>query len=838
MFSAYGLGTFISPPTISPNGGIVHGPATVVLADATPGAAIYYTTDGSTPSPSSSLYTNPLLLTDTTVLKVRAFKAGAIPSSVAFATFLNSTVIGHGTGLTASYYANQTGTFNGTPKVTRIDPTVNFILPNGWPPTGVGPNNFSVRWTGDVQAQFGETYTFYAVADDGVRVWVDNRLIIDAWFDQGPTEWSGSIALLPGHRYAIRMEFYQNGGGAQAQLFWSSPSTVKGLIPMSQLYPTHDLPPQIAVSQPGNGATFQANSASVPLSVTASDPDGSVSKVEYFSGPKLLASLTNSPFQFTWTKVAPGSYSLVARATDNAGVMTTSAPVSITVVGNAGLAYGITNRTPVAAYLGMPATATGAIPLLLSQTAAFADVPTLSPANGLIPYGVNTPFWSDGAVKTRWMAVPNQGSPFTPDTQIGFSTNGEWTFPGGTVFVKHFELITDETNPGVRRRLETRLLVRTGTGAVYGVTYKWRPDNSDADLLAGSLTEDIVITNATGVRTQTWYYPSPADCLTCHTPLSGYVLGVKTRQMNGDFTYPGSGRTDNQLRTLNQLGLFNSPIGNEADIPTYPRLSAVTDLSVSLDQRARSYIDANCAQCHRPGGARGNFDARYDTPLDAQKLINGTVVTDLGLDHARVVAPKDIWRSVLHQRLRTTDKTIAMPPLARSVVDQAAVSALGDWINSLPGVPALPPPSISSSGSPAQGYDVSLSDEHSGALVYYTLDGTIPTAQSAPYSSPFHLSAATTVKVIAAADGFGNSVSATEVFDFGTAPSLTVTTNGGQAVISWSITSTPFFLEQAASLRAPIQWTAVPDDPVRSGDTWSMSVDLTVAPGFFRLRSP
>lgn len=285
----------------------------------------------------------------------------------------------------------------------------------------------------------------------------------------------------------------------------------------------------------------------------------------------------------------------------------------------------------------MPERADGALPRLLSKTGAFKDTSNLVPNDALIPYDLIVPFWSDGAAKLRWISVP--------DEKVKFAPTGEWIFPRGTVFVKTFELATNETNPSLKRRLETRLLVCDSAGGVYGVTYKWRADNSDADLLESNLTETIPIKTATGVRTQAWYYPSRADCLTCHTANAGLVLGVKTRQLNRDFTYP-SGVTDNELRAWNHIGLFDTNL-DAADFKKFPALANATDTTRSLEDRARSYLDANCAQCHRPKGTVAYFDARYDTPLAQQNLIDGPVLIDERIDNPHIIAPNDIWRSIL-----------------------------------------------------------------------------------------------------------------------------------------------------------------------------------------------
>src|SRR5207248_9554589 len=113
--------------------------------------------------------------------------------------------------------------------------------------------------------------------------------------------------------------------------------------------------------------------------------------------------------------------------------------------------------------------------------------------------------------------------------------------------------------------------------------------NSDADLLSTNFSEAIPIKTATGIRTQTWYYPSRQDCRTCHTDKAGGVLGIKTRQLNCDFSY-SPGQTDNQLRAWNRLGLFDPPL-SEADLPAYPKLAHCNDASRTLEDRARSYLD-------------------------------------------------------------------------------------------------------------------------------------------------------------------------------------------------------------------------------------------------------
>ncbi|MDX1951995.1 MAG: PA14 domain-containing protein [Verrucomicrobiota bacterium] len=512
------------------------------------------------------------------------------------------------------------------------------------------------------------------------------------------------------------------------------------------------------------------------------------------------------------------------------------------------------------------------MPALLSQAGVFKNLTNLEPADGFVKYNVNSPLWSDGAVKTRWFAIPD-------GKKISFSTNGEWSFPDGSVWLKHFELPNNETNAESRHRLETRILVRDTNGYVYGASYKWRPDFSDADIVNGAVSENISIKlpkqageltsadiggpaagstttlsdgyelraggadiwgnsdqfryayeqrsgdfdvrvrvesltqtdlytkaglmvrdtlaanarhifalvfpsnaarnnndggyefqsrdtvggNATAIyppapqprvgfpntwlrlkregniwtaysssdgevwqlyatktlalpstiyfglavtahtgsgalatarfhfqesRMQQWVFPSRQDCLSCHTRAAGGVLGMKTRQSNCDITFSQTGVTDNQIRAWNHAGYFEPGV-DEAAIPEMLKLVTVTNETAELEFRVRSYLDANCSHCHRPGGARANWDARIETPLGLANIVGGSVAETLGVPGAQNVAPQDLARSIMHKRISTATESYKMPPLAKNVVDRPAVDAIAAWINTLSAPPQV-----------------------------------------------------------------------------------------------------------------------------------------------------
>jgi len=156
------------------------------------------------------------------------------------------TTAGPGGGVRADYFKGR-NLLNLV--LTRIDPQINFNW-DGAPDEAVGEDNFSVRWTGEVEAAFTETYTFYTNSNDGVRLWVDGQQLVDNWTAHGNTENSGNIDLAAGQTYSVVMEYYDNDGVAVAELRWSSPRTPKDFVPQGAL----SLPVKASRSKPSNGA--------------------------------------------------------------------------------------------------------------------------------------------------------------------------------------------------------------------------------------------------------------------------------------------------------------------------------------------------------------------------------------------------------------------------------------------------------------------------------------------------------------------------------------------------------------------------------------------------------
>lgn len=375
-----------------------------------------------------------------------------------------------------------------------------------------------------------------------------------------------------------------------------------------------------------------------------------------------------------------------------------------------------------------PDTATR-FPTRLSETGLFASVKEGRPQPGLIPYSVNAALWSDGAEKERYIALPGK-------EQIEFRPTRGWDFPEGAVLVKTFSLRTDAADPASRRRIETRLLTRQ-QGKWQGYSYAWNDEQTDAELVpAAGLDRAFEIRNTSlndGNPNQKWHYPSRTECLVCHSRAANFVLGLNVLQMNRRHDYGAA--QENQLRVLERLEIFrvsslhhfqalhepwSRRLSEAAEhvpelakfhswwrttvesiedelrqhpryvsflpaSPAYsPRLVDPYDASEDLTLRARSYLHANCAQCHvTAGGGNAQIELEFTTPLSKSHLINQLPFHQtFGIPDARIIVAGDPAASVLLHRLSRRGPG-QMPPLATSKVDLAAVQLLRDWIATL-----------------------------------------------------------------------------------------------------------------------------------------------------------
>jgi len=331
----------------------------------------------------------------------------------------------------------------------------------------------------------------------------------------------------------------------------------------------------------------------------------------------------------------------------------------------------------------------------LSQTGCVvaSDPKTLAPS--VIPYEVNSPLWSDGADKTRGMALPpgakihvvncTANPSECPGSNDG-ADDGKWKFPVGTVMVKSF--LFDG------KFVETRLFMRLNTTTWAGFSYKWDEAQTDATLESPDRDE---VSFSTGQRTVDWHFPSRMDCLTCHIPDHGYaVLGPETAQMNRVLN--GS----NQLDTLQALGLFDAPIPT----PYKPALVQPTTsqlgsppASASLEQRATTYMHANCAFCHRANPEDVDcttdpcLDLRFGLPLAQRNICNVTPAKGgFALTNPVTLAPGHPELSVLSIRMKQppddgTGHHGRMPQIASYVVDQEATALIDSWITSITSCP-------------------------------------------------------------------------------------------------------------------------------------------------------
>jgi uncharacterized repeat protein (TIGR03806 family) len=301
-------------------------------------------------------------------------------------------------------------------------------------------------------------------------------------------------------------------------------------------------------------------------------------------------------------------------------------------------------------------------PERLSEWGLFADGLSQTPAEGVHPYTVVSPLFSDYAAKHRFIRVPE-------GTAVGFTADGPWDFPEGTVLVKTFSFPVDRRDPSAGERIiETRLLVlEEGTWQPY--VYLW--DGDDAFLTQVGARVDVEWVHDEGEsRTLTYRVPNAAQCANCHGGLDDVLpLGPRTLQMDHS----------GQLERLAGEGLFAEALPGERDALVDPEGDAGT-----LDERARAYLHANCGHCHRDQGSAGQ-SGLWLTADVTEELQLGVCKRPVAAGRAAggrtfdIVpgAPDD---SVMVYRMESDEAGIKMPELPSQLVHPEGVDLIRAWI--------------------------------------------------------------------------------------------------------------------------------------------------------------
>lgn len=316
----------------------------------------------------------------------------------------------------------------------------------------------------------------------------------------------------------------------------------------------------------------------------------------------------------------------------------------------------------------------------ISEYNLFKDAAKQIPNDGVVPYDVNSPLFSDYSNKHRFVYIPD-------GTQAQYDEREPFSLPVGSVLVKTFGYLHDirDVSKG-ERIIETRLLIHTNDGWI-GNSYVWNEEMTEAALKVAGTTTDVEWIHYDGsTRTNNYIVPNANQCKACHEQAGKLMpLGPKARNLNRDFTYPSG--TENQLTHWAKLGILAGAPDDPADAL---RLAHWPDPSSgSLNDRARAYLENNCMHCHNPNGP-GNTTG-LDLTFDQQEPLKFGVMKPpvaagrgAGTAHFDIVPGKPD-ESILIYRLDSTDPGIMMPELPRRLVDEEAVKMLREWIIEMDG---------------------------------------------------------------------------------------------------------------------------------------------------------